>query len=231
MCASAALLRILSIEASWHHYKVHRTSHVLLVKAWLRKLTHPQTHTGRGRERGRENILFLWCNQWLCKHTHRAACYQKLSHAAVLQSSTPAWEDGAREEWTKAQRDGGSVAYTHCRDNHNTYSGEGVAFRLVRTRVRSRRARQAGRATGSRQSSRDKQASREASSKASARIPPSHLSSYISSSILEHLPAFSLFLCLHPPVNLACLSALSSYITAHLHNRPLSPALTPDTAR
>lgn len=53
--------------------------------------------------------MFLWCNQRLCKHTHKAACYQKLSHAAVLQSATPAREDGARVERAEVQRDGGSA--------------------------------------------------------------------------------------------------------------------------
>lgn len=131
-----------------------------------------------------------------------------------LHTSMGGWSEGGMDKSTEGWRvSAPSAAYTHCRDNHNTDSGEGVALRLARTRVQSRHGSQTGRATGSRETSRDKQASREAGGKISARIPPLHLSSHIGSSILETFCRFfSLSLCLHPPP-FACLSALSSYIT------------------
>lgn len=109
--------------------------------------------------------------------------------ATKLHSSMGGRSEGGMDGSTEGWRVGAtSAAYTHCRDNRNMDLKEGVAFRLAGAGVRSIHGSQAGRATGSRQSSRDKQAFREAS----ARIPPSHLSSHISSSILDHLPAFSL---------------------------------------
>lgn len=87
------------------------TPHVVCVKAWPWKHAHTQKWEGKCKWARKTEILFLPCNQWLCKHTHthKAACYQKLSHAALVQSSTPGWEDEEREGWTEVQRDGGSV--------------------------------------------------------------------------------------------------------------------------
>lgn len=89
------------------------TPHAVCVKAWPWKHTH--THRS-GRESASEHERQKSCFSRVISgsvnthtHTHKAACYQKLSHAAVVQSSTPGWEDEEREGWTEVQRDGGSV--------------------------------------------------------------------------------------------------------------------------
>lgn len=89
------------------------TPHAVCIKAWLWKHTHAHRS---GRESASEHERQKSCFSHVISgsvnthtHTHKAACYQKLSHAAVVQSSTPGWEDEEREGWTEVQRDGGSV--------------------------------------------------------------------------------------------------------------------------
>lgn len=89
------------------------TPHAVCVKA--RPWKHTHAHRS-GRESASEHERQKSCFSRVISgsvnthtHTHKAACYQKLSHAAVVQSSTPGWEDEEREGWTEVQRDGGSV--------------------------------------------------------------------------------------------------------------------------
>lgn len=89
------------------------TPHAVCVKA--RPWKHTHAHRS-GRESASEHERQKSCFSRVISgsvnthtHTHKAACYQKLSHAAVVQSSTPGWEDEEREGWTEVQGDGGSV--------------------------------------------------------------------------------------------------------------------------
>lgn len=46
------------------------TPHVVCVKAWPWKHAHTQKWEGKCKWARKTEILFLPCNQWLCKHTH-----------------------------------------------------------------------------------------------------------------------------------------------------------------
>lgn len=67
------LCRVLSVPKLRSAGKRYRVHHMWFASKQDHENTHTHTHrSGResASEQERQNILFLLCNQWLCKHTH-----------------------------------------------------------------------------------------------------------------------------------------------------------------